>query len=261
MRDNDRRQFKWPLKSWQNRARLSTIQYSIAQRKTEERATDLKMISFTLEPNKIIKWASRHREEENNNNKKNQQQHSVTRYNFTRILILNFLYIQSSPMAIDNLYLNIVLIQMRFICACAIALILSVSLGMYCYRIFIVILSWITLICFRSISFLLLCHRIFVIRCCWFQLNLAVIRFSMSVLIVCMCVQREYFLFSFFHLSLVYSFGIAPFNIGCVPFSDSYHRKSCNRIQIWSKHSYHKMLPKRKEETNELKPHIITINT
>lgn len=165
-------------------------------------------------------------------------------------------------MAIDNLYLNIVLIQMRFICGCALALILSVSLGMYCYRIFIVILSWITLICFRSISFLLLSIAIAFL---WFaaaDFNWISLWFgSQWARCNCVCVCNASIFFFFFHLSLVYSFGIAPFNIGCVPFSDSYHRKSCNRIQIGSKHSYHKILPKRKEENNELKPHIITINT
>lgn len=163
-------------------------------------------------------------------------------------------------MAIDNLYLNIVLIQMRFILrARAHSLCVSwyvLLSDFYCHF----VVDHFNMLSFDFFSSPLHCHRISVIRCCWFQLNLAVIRFSMSVVIVCVC-NASIFFFFFFHLSLVYSSGIAPFNIGCVPFSDSYHRKSCNRIQIGSKQSYHKMLPKRKEENNELKPHIITINT
>lgn len=135
--DNDRRQFKRP--SWQF---VSVDGCALRSTRREESRTDRKWFHCSGTAQKK-KW----NEKLGTRNEKKATQPQEDNV-FTRILILNlFISIlkQSSPTkqsTINNLYLNIVFIQMKFIC--------SLPSDFYCH--FVHVWWWI-ISCFRSISF------------------------------------------------------------------------------------------------------------
>lgn len=181
---------------------------------------------------------------------------AATRYHFTRILILRIFYIVKwagqRQSAINNLYLNIVFIQMKFICSLHHRINFFFSLRAFFYCHFVVDHFMLSFDFFSRVSLytrpnptllvirwlISFCFVLNSIESLWFGSQWANVwlraRTRTTILLSLLCIANVMYLF-----------------------------QRGERIvrSIW-KRAARIMLPKRKEENNELKPHIITnINT